>query len=121
MQVRATLKLHNALLYHLMKLPMSFFDTNPSGRVINRFSRDTDIMDSTLPQSLLQLGACVSTFFATLIVISIATPIFAALIPGIAIGYFVMQRYYIPAARDLQRLEAVTRSPIYTGTPCVRK
>jgi hypothetical protein len=45
----AAITLHNTLLVHLLRLPKSFFDTNPAGRILNRFSRDTDIMDSTLP------------------------------------------------------------------------
>jgi ABC-type multidrug transport system fused ATPase/permease subunit len=48
-------KLHNRLLDAIMRLPSSFFDTNPSGRVINRFSRDTEIMDSVLPMSIMQV------------------------------------------------------------------
>ena len=53
-QVRAAVNLHNALLDRVLRLPVSFFDTNPSGRIINRFSRDTEIMDSVLPLSLVQ-------------------------------------------------------------------
>jgi ATP-binding cassette, subfamily C (CFTR/MRP), member 1 len=36
-------------------------------------------------------------------------------IPPLALAYVLLQRYYIPGARELQRLEAVARSPIYTG------
>lgn len=52
--MRGTVNLHNALLDRVLRLPVSFFDTNPSGRIINRFSRDTEIMDSVLPLSLSQ-------------------------------------------------------------------
>lgn len=64
LQVAASVRLHNRLLDSIMRLPSSFFDTNPSGRIINRFSRDTEIMDSVLPLSLIQLGACVSNYIA---------------------------------------------------------
>lgn len=46
--------LHNALLERVLRLPVAFFDSNPSGRILNRFSRDTDIMDSALPLSIFQ-------------------------------------------------------------------
>lgn len=47
--------------------------------------------------------------------ISIATPWFLIFLPPVTVMYFFLQRYYIPAARELQRLESVTRSPIYAG------
>ena len=36
--------IHNALLDRVLKSPMSFFDTNPLGRIINRFSADIDTL-----------------------------------------------------------------------------
>lgn len=54
-QVRASVKLHMNLVDRVLRLPVAFFDRNPSGRVINRFSRDTDIMDTVLPLSLSQV------------------------------------------------------------------
>jgi ATP-binding cassette, subfamily C (CFTR/MRP), member 1 len=113
--VRAAVNLHDCLLDNVMRLPMSFFDTNPSGRVINRFSRDTDIVDTILPVSLVQLGACVSSYLGILVLIAIVTRWFSVALPILTIIYFTLQRYYMPGARELQRLEAVTRSPIYTG------
>lgn len=52
--VGAAVSLHNALLSHLLRLPKSFFDTNPAGRILNRFSRDVETMDSVLNQSMVQ-------------------------------------------------------------------
>jgi len=114
MCVKAAVTLHNRLLGHILLLPKTFFDTNPSGRILNRFSRDTDIMDSTLPSSLVQFFGCVAQYISILIVISIATKWFAIALPPLTIVYFLFQRYYIPTARELQRIESVTRSPIYS-------
>jgi ATP-binding cassette, subfamily C (CFTR/MRP), member 1 len=113
--VRAAVNLHDGLLDQIMRLPMSFFDSNPSGRVINRFSRDTEILDSVLPMSLMQLAASASSYIGTLILIAIVTGWFALVLPILTLAYFTIQRYYMPGAREMQRLESVTRSPIYTG------
>eukprot|EP00197_Chlamydomonas_leiostraca_P002886 CAMPEP_0202857580 /NCGR_PEP_ID=MMETSP1391-20130828/470_1 /ASSEMBLY_ACC=CAM_ASM_000867 /TAXON_ID=1034604 /ORGANISM="Chlamydomonas leiostraca, Strain SAG 11-49" /LENGTH=1463 /DNA_ID=CAMNT_0049536397 /DNA_START=117 /DNA_END=4508 /DNA_ORIENTATION=- len=112
--VNATVNLHNALLHHLLRLPKSFFDTNPAGRILNRFSRDVDIMDATLPGSLIQFVGCVTTYISILVVISIATKWFAIALGPLTIVYFFIQRFYIPTARELQRIESVSRSPIYS-------
>ena len=45
--VRAAKNMHDQLLNRVIKFPMSFFDTTPSGRVINRFSRDTETIDTS--------------------------------------------------------------------------
>lgn len=50
--VHAAKHLHNNLLTRTMRLPMSFFDTTPLGRIINRFSKDVDVVDNMIPQIL---------------------------------------------------------------------
>ncbi|CAG9461161.1 unnamed protein product [Pedinophyceae sp. YPF-701] len=112
--VRAAVNLHNDLLVHVLRLPMSFFDTNPSGRIINRFSRDVEILDSVLPNTLVQFLGCIASLAGTFVLITIASYWFPIALTVLVILYFIIQRYYIPAARDLQRLESVTRSPIYS-------
>ncbi len=52
--VDAALSLHNQLLTSLLRLPKAFFDTNTAGRILNRFSRDTEVMDTVLSQSMVQ-------------------------------------------------------------------
>ncbi|GAX82999.1 hypothetical protein CEUSTIGMA_g10426.t1 [Chlamydomonas eustigma] len=113
MCVRATVNLYRQLLDHVLTLPKKFFDTNPSGRVLNRFSRDTDIMDSTLNQSLIQFSGCLAYVICDLIVIAIATTWFACAFPPLLVTYLLVQRYYIPTAWEVQRIESTTRSPIY--------
>jgi ATP-binding cassette subfamily C (CFTR/MRP) protein 1 len=48
--IKAARNLHNRLFYNVLRLPMAFFDTTPLGRIVNRFSRDTDMIDSYLPR-----------------------------------------------------------------------
>lgn len=45
-------KLHSALLYNVLRSPMSFFDTMPIGRLVNRFSKDIDTVDLAIPQTI---------------------------------------------------------------------
>lgn len=51
---RASQNLHAFLLAKVFRLPQSFFDATPSGRVLGRFSRDVEVLDNQLPMSLNQ-------------------------------------------------------------------
>ena len=112
---RACRWMHENLLSRVMKMPMSFFDTTPSGRIINRFSRDTETIDIVLPGIVVQFLGCISNIITTLIIVCVATKWFTVALPPILILYLSIQRFYIPACRELQRIESITRSPIYSG------
>ncbi|XP_060528661.1 multidrug resistance-associated protein 1-like [Cylas formicarius] len=110
----ASIKLHNLVLHNVLRLPMSFFDVTPSGRILGRFSSDISIVDMSLPflfniffMSLLRVAG-------TLIVISYTTPLFITVIIPTGILYMLIQRYYVATSRQLKRLESVSRSPIYS-------
>lgn len=45
--------LHNSMFENVIKAPMRFFDTNPSGRILNRFSKDIGNIDEWLPKVVL--------------------------------------------------------------------
>ncbi|XP_030383704.1 multidrug resistance-associated protein 1 isoform X7 [Scaptodrosophila lebanonensis] len=107
-------RLHETLLLNVLRWPMELFDTTPMGRVVNRFSKDVDTVDNTLP---MLWRMCISQLFsvlATIVVISLSTPIFLVVIIPIAILYYFAQRFYVATSRQLMRLESVSRSPIYS-------
>ena len=79
------------MLNNIMKAPMSFFDTTPSGRIVNRFSGDVQTIDVTLPMTF---RMWISIFFqtvSTIIVISYSTPIFLSVIVPLGIFYYFIQ------------------------------
>lgn len=50
--LHAAREMHISILVNVLRWPMELFDTTPLGRVINRFSKDVDVVDNTLPQVL---------------------------------------------------------------------
>ncbi|KAK7092224.1 multidrug resistance-associated protein 1-like [Littorina saxatilis] len=112
--VYAGQKLHDSLIQRLFHAPMSFFDTTPLGRVVNRVSRDIEVVDSLLPLLFRDCMSTTALVIATLLVILIQTPAFAAVLVPLMVIYCVIQRFYIPTSRQVKRIEAVTRSPIFS-------
>ncbi|XP_058815258.1 multidrug resistance-associated protein 1 isoform X5 [Topomyia yanbarensis] len=112
--IKAALILHQRLLGNLMRLPLAFFDTTPKGRIVARFSNDINTLDYSLPFNIKQFIPSVLRVVATLVVITISTPIFSTVIIPIGILYYAVQRFYVATSRQLKRLESVSRSPIYS-------
>ncbi|XP_014250192.1 multidrug resistance-associated protein 1-like [Cimex lectularius] len=112
--IYASIGLHIYMLNNILHSPISFFDTTPIGRIVNRFAKDIDIVDNALPPII---RGFIYTFFgviSTLIVISASTPIFITVIIPVGLLYYFIQKFFIATSRQLKRLESVTRSPIYS-------
>nr|CAC48162.1 multidrug resistance protein 2 [Canis lupus familiaris] len=106
--------LHRQLLNNILQAPMSFFDTTPTGRIVNRFAGDISTVDDTLPQSLRSWILCFLGIVSTLVMICTATPVFIIVIIPLSIIYVSIQIFYVATSRQLKRLDSVTRSPIYS-------
>ncbi|XP_044104614.1 ATP-binding cassette sub-family C member 3 isoform X1 [Neovison vison] len=112
--VHAARSLHQALLHNKMRSPQSFFDTTPSGRILNRFSKDIYVIDEVLAPTILMLLNSFYNSLATLVVIVASTPLFTVVTLPLGIFYVLMQRFYVATSRQLKRLESISRSPIYS-------
>ncbi|OQV17365.1 Canalicular multispecific organic anion transporter 2 [Hypsibius exemplaris] len=113
-QIMASRNLHKKLLLRIMRAPMSFFDTTPLGRIVNRFSKDVEVVDSILPLNSESLVYCFLSVAFTLVVICINTWQFAPVIVPLGIVYWLIQRFFIATSLQLKRLDSVSRSPIYS-------
>lgn len=111
--LRAGTRFHTNLLRSVLAAPMSFFEGTPVGRILNRFSRDMEAIDQQIPRSLLDSLGCVFTIVSTLVVVVAVTPLALLGVIPIAVLYWVVQRVYRPASREGQRLDSITRSPIF--------
>lgn len=112
--VRASVRLHRSLLFGVLRSPMSFFETTPMGRILNRFSKDIESVDMALPYGFLYLTICFLQVASGITMIIVVIPIFVFIISPIIVVYFLVQRFYIASSRQLQRLTSMTRSPIYS-------
>ena len=92
--VRASRVFHTAMLHNVLRSPMEFFDTTPMGRILNRFSRDIETVDSILPQLIRQWMQMVFAVLSVVVIISYSTPIFLVMIVPLGILYYIIQVCY---------------------------
>ncbi|XP_078344990.1 ATP-binding cassette sub-family C member 4-like [Oculina patagonica] len=106
--------LHSSMLRGILKAPALFFDTNPAGRILNRFSKDTEGMDEMLPQTLINMGFFIPDHFFAILLICISDywlilPYLCCLFPAV-----LLVRYYLRSSVEFRRLEAISASSVYS-------
>ncbi|KAF2669154.1 multidrug resistance-associated protein 1 [Microthyrium microscopicum] len=111
--IEASRKLHERMAFAIFRSPMSFFETTPAGRILNRFSSDIYRVDEVIARNFNGLVMNAARAGFTLIAICVSTPWFSALILPLGALYYYIQRYYLRTSRELKRLDSVSRSPIY--------
>uniref|UniRef100_A0AAV2LJ37 ATP-binding cassette sub-family C member 10 n=1 Tax=Knipowitschia caucasica TaxID=637954 RepID=A0AAV2LJ37_KNICA len=110
----AATAVHNRLLDRVLKATVSFFDTTPLGRILNRFSSDVYSIDDSLPFILNIFLANVFGLLGLVVVVSYGLPwILLALVP-LALLYHRLQSFYRHTSMELKRLCSLTLSPLYS-------
>ncbi|KAM3862000.1 ATP-binding cassette sub-family C member 4-like [Diretmus argenteus] len=112
--VNSAQTLHNSMFNAILRTPVRFFDINPIGRILNRFSKDIGYLDSLLPWTFVDF---IQVLLQVLGVIAVA----AAVIPWILIpvvpliiAFLFLRCYFLQTSRDIKRLESTTRSPVFS-------
>ncbi|XP_023680821.2 ATP-binding cassette sub-family C member 10 [Paramormyrops kingsleyae] len=106
--------IHTRLLDRVLKSTVTFFDSTPLGRIINRFSSDLYSVDDTLPFILNILLANIFGLLGMLVMISYGLPWILLLLLPLAALYYKIQSFYRHTSRELKRLYSITLSPIYS-------
>lgn len=87
----ASRHLHLNLLHNVLRSPMSFFERTPSGNLVNRFSKEIDTIDSTIPPIIKMFMGSTFNVIGACIIILLATPIAAVIIPPLGLVYLFVQ------------------------------
>ena len=103
------------MLYSVFHAHSYFIQKTPFGRIVNRFAKDIADTDEVLPQASFDLMQRLLIMIGTFILIAVAIPWTLLVYPFIVLIFFLYMRTYLSAIRRVKRLEAATRSPIYTS------
>lgn len=108
--VRASQKLHDLSFTGLISTTMRFFDTNPGGRILNRFSKDIGATDEFLPKALLDATQVILSMVGSVIVTAIINPIFLIPIGVMGVIFIFVRKVFLKTSKNIKRLEGSGKS-----------
>ena len=114
LSLRSSGRVHDKAVDCLLHTSVLFFDTNPAGRILNRLSKDLGNTDEILPKYfaaaiqyfLIMLSGVLLPAFTSFWVIFAAVPILVL--------FAMLTRFYLKSSREIRRLEAIYRSPVFS-------
>ncbi|KAF5021218.1 hypothetical protein F66182_6737 [Fusarium sp. NRRL 66182] len=109
----ASKRIHDRLIASVTRAKFKFFDVTPLGQLMNRFSKDLEAVDQEIAPVAIGVISCGISLMMTVGLISFITPKFLYAAFGIAAVFYLVASFYLRASRDLKRLEAVQRSPLF--------
>lgn len=108
----AAQKLFLKMLRTIFRAPMSFYDSTPTGRILNRVSIDQSVVDLDIP---FRLGGFASTTIQLLGIVGVMSKVtwqVLLLLVPMTIVCLWMQKYYMASSRELVRIVSIQKSPI---------
>lgn len=105
--MRASEVLHNKMFASILGATMRFFDTNPSGRILNRFSKDMGAIDEMLPRSMMEALQILLVMVGILVMVSILNPLMIAALTGAVFLFALILKLYLRPSQDLKRMEGI--------------
>lgn len=105
--------LHSKMVASILHSPLQFFEENPSGRILNRLSKDQAIVDELLPNSAQSMLESLVGCLGSIATIAVLIPWFLLVLPPFSMALFYFQHRYTAVSRELKRLDGISRSPVY--------
>jgi len=110
---RAARRIFAEALHGTLSRPFKWWDTNPQGRVLNRFSSDVQVMDDAVTNILGVIIGAVLYFIGHMIVLTMANPTSILLLPVVAMLMEYFAKFYRLTVREVQRVLLASTSDVY--------
>lgn len=112
--LKASKTMYQQLLRRILRAPMRFFDTTPIGRILNRFSKDFEYIDSGVPNDLMYFLIQWLIIISAILTVCTVLPIFIFPMILVTVLNINIGKKFSAASRELRRMDSVTRSPLFT-------
>ncbi|KAJ3191281.1 Multidrug resistance-associated protein 4 [Irineochytrium annulatum] len=112
--LKSTEMIFRKMLSSTFRSPIGFFQSNPHGRLMNRFSKDLNLSDEMLPLTFFDFVQCFFMIIGTVVISVVFIPYVLVSVPVMGFLFYFLRKYYIAASRQIKRYESVTRSPVYS-------
>eukprot|EP00879_Flechtneria_rotunda_P031415 GHRR01034321.1.p1 GENE.GHRR01034321.1~~GHRR01034321.1.p1 ORF type:complete len:287 (-),score=69.88 GHRR01034321.1:257-1117(-) len=95
-------------LCRVLYAPLGFFLQNPVGEMLVAFSKDQDILDENLVDTIHYLGIYGLIMLSTVITVSVTIPMFSVFAGVLILVTLIMLSFYLPAATALKKQKVET-------------
>jgi len=112
--LKASTKYHEKMLEKVMRSPVSFFDTNPVGRILGRFSSGIGMLDKDFPVIGLDVFDIFATFMAVFITLAIINPLLLAPLVGAVFVFCILISVFYPVIRETKSYDTSTQGPLFS-------
>lgn len=109
---KAGASLHSEALQTLIKAPLGFFTATDQGQIINLFSQDMNLIDTELPNALLNTVACASVAIGQAAVLITTSPYIAISYPFLVALLWIISKFYLRTSRQMRLLDLETKAPL---------
>ena len=113
--IGASSSVHAKAFGAIMRAPLSFFETTPTGRILARFGNDMNVVDTMLMNSLNSSGSQLCVLLVVFVMNACLVPWLAPISFPLFLLYMSLANLYRRSSRELKRLENIAETPVYSG------
>lgn len=107
--IRSSRRIHSMMFKGIISTSMRFFDTNPSGRILNRFSKDLGLVDDILPRVLHEGAIHILSMLGFLVVVAFVNPYFLVPVSIMIIIFLLIRKIFMVTTPDLRQLDGICK------------
>ena len=111
--MNASRSLHKRMIRSVLATPVRFFDLNPIGRLMNRFSKDMSVLDENIPQTVFDFMHSAMLVISPICIIVYLNQLMVIPLVVVLAVFLYIRKYCIVSLIAIKRIENVNRSPIY--------
>lgn len=107
--MKSSTNLHNSMFKGVSHASMYFFNTNPTGRILNRFSKDMGQVDELLPTVMITVITSFLSMFGIISVVAMVNAIYILPTVVLAFIFYLLRIFYLKTSMDVKRIEGISK------------